>query len=124
LTKVSAIAHVAHWGTCVTTLIVSASRATIRIGTRIEKSHDATGLQLETTILDSAATSLASSRIQIAGDQVTQDLEVSSPALWSPEHAHLYVARSVILENGSPIDNYVTTFGIREVRFDKDRAFV
>jgi beta-galactosidase len=122
---VSSAAHVAHWGTYVTTPNVSASGATIRIRTSIEKRGGASDLELETTILDPAGKSVASSRTGIAdAHEIDQEFDVKSPALWAPEHPSLYVARSVILQSGDPVDDYVTSFGIREVRFDKDRGFL
>ena len=44
--------------------------------------------------------------------------------LWSTASPDLYRAVSNVIVDDEPVDEYETTFGIREVRFDKDKGFL
>lgn len=54
---------------------------------------------------------------------VTADFVISDPMLWSPEEPQLYQMISEIYAADKLMDRYVTVFGIRTVRFDKDTGF-
>ncbi len=48
----------------------------------------------------------------------------NSPALWTMEHPLLYTLHTQVLQNGRLLDEQSTPFGIRTIRFDKDRGFL
>jgi beta-galactosidase len=54
---------------------------------------------------------------------IRQGMDVSSPLLWSIETPHLYSLISVVRSKGVTIDSVTTPFGIRTVRWDKDKGF-
>lgn len=54
---------------------------------------------------------------------IQQELNVASPLLWSIETPHLYTLASVVRSKGITVDSTTTTFGIRTLRFDKDKGF-
>ena len=51
------------------------------------------------------------------------DLEINKPMLWSCDDPFLYNAEVSLLVNGVPLDEYRTTFGIRDCRFDPNKGF-
>jgi beta-galactosidase len=51
---------------------------------------------------------------------VTQSLTVRQPLLWHPDHPHLYRLRTVVLEDGKPIDDQYARLGIRRFHIDKE----
>ena len=53
---------------------------------------------------------------------VYQNVLLSDPALWSPEICNLYTLYTEIVLDGETVDDYQTTFGIRELRFDPDHG--
>ncbi len=57
------------------------------------------------------------------GTTIRQDLDVSTPLLWSIEIPHLYTLISVVRSKGATLDSVLTPFGIRTVRWDKDKGF-
>ena len=48
---------------------------------------------------------------------------MADPKLWDIDSPHLYTLRTTIYDGEDAIDNYDTTFGFREIRFDKDKGF-
>jgi beta-galactosidase len=48
---------------------------------------------------------------------------VADPKLWSIETPYLYQLVTTIEEDGKPVDNYKTTFGVRTIRFDVNEGF-
>jgi beta-galactosidase len=121
--------HVAHWGTSLTTPVVAADAAQVALRTRVQSRKPGVAFALETTILDSDGHSVASrhvaGRTDAAGSaELAQTFDVLGPRLWSIEDPALYAARSAVLVGGRCVDDYLTPFGIREARFDKDRGFL
>jgi beta-galactosidase len=66
------------------------------------------------------ATSEESVSIEVSSSKaVTQSLPVRQPLLWHPHHPNLYRLRTVILEDGKPVDDQYTRIGIRRFHLDK-----
>lgn len=55
---------------------------------------------------------------------VTQQAVVNAPALWSVKTPRLYHVVSRIEVAGKVVDDFVTSFGIRTIRFDADKGFL
>ncbi len=56
------------------------------------------------------------------GKKFSQTITVSAPLLWSDKTPVLYQLRSTLLLNNQELDETLTTFGIRSLRFDKDKG--
>ncbi len=56
------------------------------------------------------------------GDSVTQLVMVPQPRLWSDTSPVCYRLRSTLLVDGKKLDEVTTNFGIRSLRFDKDKG--
>ncbi len=122
--------HVDMWGTYITTPYIHKNSSTVHVKTSMSN-HLATNCQviLKTEILDqennvvAAATSKAS--VEKEGAQtVDQEIIVTKPHVWEIENPYRYTARTTILENGKAVDNYSTSFGIREVVFSEQQGFI
>jgi beta-galactosidase len=83
---------------------------------------------LRTTILSSNGTVISNIDSTITlqsmqkGQSVTQQLSVANPRLWSDQAPELYRMRSTLLLDGKILDETVTTFGIRSLKFEPDRG--
>lgn len=128
LVKVNQV-HVDLWGTFVTTPEVSKEKATVDVRTTV-KNESATGTEATvcTTLLDKEGKEVGgtTSRQFVNGDSISvfnQDIEVSSPALWSIEHPYLYTLRTEIYLGEERVDEYETSVGIRSFVFDADKGF-
>ena len=115
--------YVRNWGTAVTTPTVAVAQSQISVQTDVV--NDLTTDQtrtLETVIYDEAGSELtkSSTPITVAASSTvttTQNLTLSSVTLWSPSTPVRYYAYSQLLNNASLADDYVTPFGIRELKY-------
>jgi beta-galactosidase len=122
-------AHVDHWGTYVTTPQVTSSSARVHIRTTLRNQYaDSRALTLRTSVVDAhgKVVAMTSSTIDTPGDssvEVSQDLEVAGPALWSLDRPTLYRAISRVWYGVRLVDEYETPFGIRSFTFDREKGF-
>ena len=143
-------AHIAHWGTYITTPEVSTELALVKIQTTIENHLNKADIELDTAIYqnDKLITSLKNeyknqeprckhweyrrsttlmSAIKptcgIKNKVVSQDFEIKNPLLWIPHSPNLYKAVSTLKIDGKICDKYSTTFGIRSLDFDPVTGF-
>ncbi len=129
LTKTSRV-HVGHWGTYVTTPVVTAGRATVRVETTVvNETAGAVRPVVETVIVDAQGKRVATGWKPVAlaadGRGVTvQSLTVAKPRLWSPENPVLYQARTTVKVGGKVVDTYETVFGIRTIKWTLDGFFL
>ena len=49
--------------------------------------------------------------------------EIRNPRLWHPDHPSLYSLKTSVLDGRRVADQYVTTFGIRTIRWTADKGF-
>ena len=128
LTKTAPV-HIPLWGTFVTTQ-VAGDAATVEIDTEIVNESAVTAkIGLKSVILDPsgkpAAEAVEAARpigpFQTA--LVRQIVRLSAPVLWTLEKPALYTLSSTVLAEGRPSDTLQTRFGVRTIRFDKDKGF-
>ncbi|MFZ0828348.1 MAG: glycoside hydrolase family 2 TIM barrel-domain containing protein [Verrucomicrobiia bacterium] len=58
------------------------------------------------------------------GQHATQQVIVPKPRLWSSSVPELYRLRSTLTLDGQPLDETITTFGIRQLKFDPNRGLL
>jgi beta-galactosidase len=131
LTKVNPI-HVAHWGTFIRTKNISPKSATAALSVQIENATiNKKTIKILTDVYDDSGkkiTSFPTKNIAVnAGEITTSDVEVNigNPQLWQPipePKQHLYIAVTSLYDNGKKLDEYVTKFGIRDVKFDPNKG--
>jgi len=122
--------HVAQWGTTVTTPAADSAGALVHLRTSIknEQARERRAT-LRSVILDKAGREVASrdTALSVAGQQtvdVSQQVRLTAPQLWSVEMPSLYTLRTRILDGSRVVDEYATPFGVRTIAFDKDRGFL
>jgi beta-galactosidase len=115
--------YVRNWGTAVTTPTAAVAQSQISVQTDVvnELTTDQTRT-LETVIYDETGSELtkASTPITVAASSTvttTQSLTLSSCKLWSPSTPVRYYAYSRLLNNAALADDYVSPFGIREIKY-------
>lgn len=121
--------HVAHWGTYVTTPAVSPDSALVRIRTTVRNaSHRDQPIVLRTVVYDAAGHEVARATLDATAPRdstadLSQDLVVRRPSLWSLDDPSLYRAVSRVACGARLCDDYATPFGIRTFAFTPDRGF-
>jgi beta-galactosidase len=129
LIKTAAV-HIPPLGTSVAAKVVDGNSAVVGIFTEIaNESGRAANVRLKTVILDPSGKAVGES---ISAETavgpwetatLSQSVKVEKPVLWSLGNPALYQAVSTARTDGADVDETVTRFGIRTIRFDKDRGF-
>ncbi|WP_027470614.1 glycoside hydrolase family 2 TIM barrel-domain containing protein [Saccharicrinis fermentans] len=121
--------HIPIWGTFVTTPEITDNEAKLNIEITVENERtQAYSFSLRTVIFDASGKQIAQveDKLNLGSDTAEvfkQQLELRHPQLWDPEHPYMYKAVSTIVVGGKKLDQYSTPFGIRSLRFDKDKGF-
>ena len=120
--------HIPTWGTQLTTPVVKDDYAKVNLKTKLvvptDKNFDK--YRIVTDLLDKNGKVVATNEKQgTCFDDTTfsQELIVTSPALWSPDTPNLYQANSKVYEGDVLKDEYTTTFGIRTIEIIPDKGF-
>ena len=127
---ITAPVRVAHWGTYLTTPVVSPDSAQVKIRTIVANATAADQpVTLRTVLYDAAGNEVASASLNAtvpkdSAAELTQDLRVQRPSLWSLHQPYLYRAVSRVQCGERPCDEYTTPFGIRSFAFTSDKGFV
>jgi beta-galactosidase len=126
--------RVDHWGTYVTTPEVSEQSARVIIKTRLREIIQtslifSTNINLTTIVYSDTGQEVAratSKNVQVTNNaptEISHELIVKRPSLWSIESPSLYRAVSEVETRGKIIDRYETPFGIRYFAFDREKGF-
>jgi len=124
-------AHVAHWGTYVTTPEVQDNSTTVRVHSTIENYLDTqTDVNVEIVLLDPAGQMVASSkrkRVDIvpAGGscEIERSFTVANPQRWDITSPILYAAKIIVRMGDRVVDTDTVQFGIRTFHFTADDGF-
>jgi len=127
---VTAPLHVAWYGTSVTTPQVSKASGTVNVKTEVvNNSVMAKSATMKTCVLDAKGNIVAqmeSTQTIAAGatnvfDQTSQP--IANPKLWSPETPNMYSVKTVVLDDGKPVDDCTSPLGFRWFKFTADQGF-
>jgi beta-galactosidase len=116
-------------GIYITTPVITENSAEVKVSTTLINSGKSDeNIVLYTELLDPsgkvAATASGNSKV-VSGQttQVTQDIPVKMPSLWSPDKPDLYIARVSVMKNDKVVDVLTTHFGIRSIKADAQTGF-
>lgn len=121
--------HIPIWGTFITTPEISKEQASIHLATKVVNSNpEKTTFTMTTSIVDASGRVVAKESNQLklkAGQEQTfeQSLSVAKPELWSPDSPTMYKAITALTQEGCPVDEYTTPFGIRSLKFTAGEGF-
>ncbi len=121
--------HVKKWGTFVRQDKVTKEAANLSVITNVENTgKKKTKATLETTIYSPESVIVASTSTPLlleAGkeSEVTQNLSVSNPELWSVKNPTLYTVVNEVKVKGQTIDRFETKTGFRFMEFDAEKGF-
>jgi beta-galactosidase len=116
--------HVPIWGTYITTPFVSKEYASVHLQTKIENSSKEVRIITEIKDMTGKTVVTKDNTQRINHNRpFEQNFIVNNPKLWSPESPYLYTAVSKVYVGEKQIDEYKTTFGIRNIQFIADKGF-
>ena len=109
---------------------VTAEQAVVSVQTEVANDNSTSqACEIQQELLDTAGKVVASASqhadITTRSHTVqTLNLTVDHPALWHPNHPHLYKLRTSVMVKGKPVDERVTRVGIRRVEFTAKGMFI
>lgn len=116
-------------GLYITTPVITENTAEVKVtATLVNSGNKTESIVLRTELMDPAGRVVAS----VTGNsavpsgqtiQVTQEIPVNKPSLWSPDEPDLYTAKASVLINDEVVDELSTHFGIRSIRIDSKIGF-
>lgn len=122
--------HVSHWGTFITTPVITEDLAEVKVKTLLNNSESfVANVEVSTVILDYNGDIIAKDNVEDISieaeeqTEIVQQLKVLNPKLWSVDSPNLYKAVSSIILEGKVVDTYETPFGVRYFHFDSDKGF-
>lgn len=122
--------HIDHWGVKITTPVISRDKAIVQVQTQIRnETAEPQSITLFTMITDKKNyESRAKNKLTVelpanAVKEVTQQITMTNPTLWSPETPVRYYAQVQLIKAAASIDNTVQAFGIRSTTFDVENGF-
>ncbi len=109
-----------HWGTFITTPIVSTSVAKVNIKTKVSGENT----RLVTQIFDADKNEVASGNSgTLYENEFEQNIAVNNPNLWSPESPYLYTSVTKLYVDDVLKDEISTRFGIRTIKYEPTIGF-
>ena len=135
LVKTSPV-HVAHWGTYVTTPEVSGAAVTVKIRVKVDNDSGASAIiSVKNEICElrsdgKKGKSVASPQmdgVNIPAHQsqsADAQIRFNDPKLWSLETPNRYVLVTTLLQDGKPVDEHETPFGVRTIEFTATNGFL
>jgi len=108
---------------------ISDKQAVISVQTHIMNSgNQSAGIKVMQTLKLDGKTVVSGSEIFSIDPEsdleVSQELVVSDPCLWSPEMPHLYTLETKLMQRGRVLDSEITRIGIRKFEFHGNKLFI
>jgi len=127
LTTTGAV-RVAQWGIHVTTPVISEKLALVNVKTSIVNDENLSSVKLVTRILNMKDKEVAVMESTVSlnsrNKEMSQDITIPRPLLWSPESPHLYHVVTDIMLGSALLDRTVTTFGIRSFELSAEKGLL
>ena len=121
--------HIDHWGVAITTADISKEKAMVTVRTTIKNETDhLQSIRVNTQLTDQRSQPAGNNSLTIelpanGVKEITQQVTVKVPLLWSPETPIRYKAQIQLTKGGAAIDNISQLFGIRSTLFDVGNGF-
>jgi beta-galactosidase/beta-glucuronidase len=120
--------HIGVWGIVFTTPEVSATRALARVAVHVEnQTKKPAAVRVTAELVDATGKTIRRGegfgKAIATGGEITMDLAVDKPGLWSPESPVLYTLRTTLYVDGKQTETVTETVGFRSFRFDAATGF-
>jgi beta-galactosidase len=128
--RLHAAVHIPLWGVRVDTIRLSKERALLQIRVEVRntlKSPQQVSLVLKLTGPGDSSQSFALADLSLAPDsteQVSEEVSVASPRLWSPDAPLLYAAEIELQQGGLGVDSWRDTIGIRAISWSAEQGLL
>ncbi|MBN2165920.1 MAG: DUF4982 domain-containing protein [Marinilabiliaceae bacterium] len=122
--------HIKHWGTFITTSVLSEEIAKVKLDVSIKNSDSKNSkLRIVTVIKNKQGEDVTKEESDVvetndSSIKISQYFDVEKPFLWSPENPYLYSVVTSVYDKDKLVDTYETPLGIRYFKFDAKKGFL
>jgi beta-galactosidase len=127
----TALTHLEKWSVFNYTKELSSNRAVLSVKASVENegASDLSGVVVKNVLSTKKGVEVASSQSTLdikakTKGEVSQEIIVPNPAVWSLDHPNLYTLTSYVYVNGKETDREVSTVGIRTIQYTADKGFL
>ncbi len=116
------------WGTFTTIPKISLGNAIVNQKIKLEnRINSSTDVKVACAIYDKTGKMIATTEREVelkdTNNQLSLNLSLNQPKLWSPSNPYLYRIVTKIYKNKKLLDNFTQAFGIRSYKFDASLGF-
>jgi beta-galactosidase len=128
--RLHAAVHIPVWGVRVDLIRLSKERALLQIRVEVRNtlpSPQQASLVLKLSDADGSSQRFSLADLSLAPDsseQVSEQVSVESPRLWSLDAPHLYAAEMELQQGGLVLDSWRDTLGIRTISVSAEKGFL
>lgn len=122
--------HVDIWGTYITTPIVKPHFADVQIATTIKNTYSGADQEVRIihTLKNSEKIVIAEKEVSgvvFGGNKKTLEttITLTDPRRWDIDDPHLYQVKTQVYLGTEQVDEYESTFGVRDIRFTANHGF-
>lgn len=119
--------HIPQWGLQITTPGITSTSSKVLIKTKVDPgSRTGESVEVAIQITDQGGAEVASWSQELnleKSNLLTADLNLENPLLWSLEAPNLYTATVSLKRGKEVLDQSISRFGVRDIRFDADKGF-
>ncbi len=119
--------HFKHWGTQITTPVVTTQKAVVLVKAEIENTGTDTYKYIVEIVDNTGKIVKTKESIQhIATNKIgymKDEIEIINPKLWDIEEPNLYTVNTKLYSGTTLVDNQTISFGIRNAEFRADTGF-
>ncbi|WP_281615046.1 glycoside hydrolase family 2 TIM barrel-domain containing protein [Flammeovirga sp. SubArs3] len=121
--------HIPVWGSFITTPEVSKEKALVQLKTDINNGYSIDkNIEIVTEIYNQDGkfiTKTSDNKLIKANSTIklNQQVNLTDPELWDVDNPKLYLAKTKLVVDNGQVDELVTNFGVRNIRFDADSGF-
>jgi beta-galactosidase len=122
--------HIDKWVTYVTTPTVTTASAAVHVQTTVvNQGASSQSVTVQAVVIDPSGTKLApvtsaAQSVAAAGSaDFAVDVTVSNPKLWDITSPNMYQVQTTVQSGTTGLDDEVTPFGIRTIKYDPDQGF-
>lgn len=113
--------HIKPNGVFVSTPKIEKNKASVNV--KVALANYKSGLKLRTKILTAKGLIICQVKQKIKANKLQANLVVNAPKLWSPESPTLYKAVTQVLDGKKVVDQVITNFGFKTVKWESKTGF-
>lgn len=115
--------HIEPWSLQVETVKITAESATVKVRAAVV-AENYQNLELGYEVYNEVKNKVAEGKCPVHGLKNEIEVDIPEPDCWDSENPHMYQLKCRIYENGESIDEEMTDFGVRQIKWDARKGLL